>query len=63
MSGTNKKPSSVEPFAFTGEGYEQARAWLKATGNWEKLERELSTDGYTAVALANKLRAESEGQE
>ena len=47
-----------EPFELTGAGYLKARQWLKENNLLEVLEKEPSLDGYTTVALANKLYAD-----
>ena len=48
----------TEPFELTGAGYLKARQWLKENNLLEVLEKEPSLDGYTTVALANKLYAD-----
>lgn len=47
-----------EPFEPTGAGYLKAHQWLKENNLLEVLEKEPSLDGYTTVALANKLYAD-----
>lgn len=50
-----------EGFVITGQGEtdalicRKARCWLRLTGHLGKLDHELSTDGYTMVALAESL--------
>lgn len=44
------------PFEMTEKGYEEAVKFLKSIGKLKELEHELSTDGYTTVALANHHR-------
>ncbi len=44
-----------DKFEMTPEGFTAAHAYLKDTGRLGLLEKELSTDGYTCVALANHL--------
>ncbi len=52
-------PLGPEPetyvFEYTADGYILAKQWLRNTGNDHLIERELSTDGYTLVALAQSL--------
>ena len=48
----------TEPFELTGTGYLKAHQWLKENNLLEVLEKEPSLDGYTTVALANKLYAD-----
>ena len=48
----------TEPFELTGAGYLKAHQWLKENNLLEVLEKEPSLDGYTTVALANKLYAD-----
>lgn len=43
------------PFESTPAGYRRALAWLFHTGQLHRLDNENSTDGYTAVSLANRL--------
>lgn len=43
-------------FPYTPEGYKQAREWLKDNNKEHLIERELSTDGYSIVSLANHLK-------
>ena len=40
---------------MTKEGCEEAKKYLEETNQLHLLEHELSTDGYTLVALANSL--------
>ena len=42
-------------FEYTKKGCSQATKYLKKSGNYNLIEKELSTDGYTIVALANNL--------
>ena len=44
-------------FDLTAEGCEKATAYLTQSNQLHLLDRELSTDGYTLVALANRLFA------
>ena len=46
----------MSSFPFTPEGCANATAFLKDTNRYHLLERELSTDGWTLVALANALK-------
>lgn len=45
----------VGSFPLTADGYFEAVRWLKETGNYHKVEAEISMDGYTVVELANTL--------
>ena len=47
---------SLASFPLTPDGCAAAKAWLEKTGNFDKLEKEASTDGYTLVQLANNLQ-------
>ena len=42
-------------FKMTPAGYLAACIWLEEYHHTHKIEHELSTDGYTVVALANEL--------
>ena len=42
-------------FEMTPAGYLAACIWLEEYHHTHKIEHELSTDGYTVVALANEL--------
>ena len=42
-------------FDLTPEGYQKAKKWLEENNLLCELEKELSTDGYTLVNLANHL--------
>jgi hypothetical protein len=44
-----------QQFPLTQEGYLAAYQWLKENNLLQKLQHELSLDGYTTVELANKL--------
>lgn len=52
MNNINKKPLH---FPMTGDGYKKALQWLKDYNYENLIEKELSTDGFTIVALANFL--------
>ena len=38
------------------ENYEEALQYLKETGNEHLIEKELSIDGWTVIALANSVK-------
>jgi hypothetical protein len=44
-----------EKFPYTIKGCKDAKQWLKDIGSYHLLDRELSRDGWTIVALANRL--------
>jgi hypothetical protein len=47
---------------YTCEGYLEAEKYLKDTNQWYLVEKELSTDGYTIIALANSLKERHESK-
>ena len=52
-------PGNGDKFAMTQRGCFYAKEFLTASGNLDKLDKEQSTDGFTLVALANKLYSEN----
>ena len=44
-----------QSFKFTADGYAAAKMYLLSTNQYYLLDKELSLDGYTLVALANSL--------
>lgn len=42
-------------FEYTTQGYKLAVKFLKETNQYHLIEKELSVDGYTVVALANSI--------
>tara|TARA_B110000908_G_scaffold129956_1_gene152747 strand:+ start:432 stop:611 length:180 start_codon:yes stop_codon:yes gene_type:complete len=44
---------NTKPFAMTE--YSEAKSFLKVKGMSHLIEKELSTDGYTLIALANSI--------
>ena len=48
-------------FEYTEIGYKEAMEFLKETNNLHLIEKELSVDGYTIVALANNIKRSSDG--
>lgn len=47
-------------FPLTSIGCEEATEFLKSTGRLHLLNKELSTDGYTLIELANSLYEEDQ---
>jgi len=43
-------------FKFTVEGCTKAKKYLKETNQYHLVEKEKSADGWTVVALANRLK-------
>ena len=50
-------------FQYTKDGCKKALEYIRSIGKYELLEKELSTDGFTAVYLANTLRSMEQGDE
>lgn len=46
----------ADTFDLTSAGYVEAKQWLIDTKQLHLLEKELSKDGYSLVALANHLK-------
>ena len=44
-----------QSFRFTADGYAAAKIYLLSTNQYYLLDKELSTDGYTLITLANSL--------
>lgn len=42
-----------EKFAYTSEGFLEARDWLKQNGFWDESQKGFSTDGWSVVGFAN----------
>ena len=47
-------------FDFTTRGFDEAYKFLRDTGNLGLIDNELSTDGYTVVYLANRIKEQME---
>lgn len=47
--------AAQDVFELSPSGYEKAKAFLKENGLEDQIQKEQSTDGFTLVALANKL--------
>lgn len=55
-----KKREKEEDLPMTSEGYKAAKIYLKAIGETNAINNELSTDGYTLIHLANSFRNKRE---
>tara|TARA_R110000751_G_scaffold49686_16_gene110502 strand:+ start:1512 stop:1670 length:159 start_codon:yes stop_codon:yes gene_type:complete len=50
----------MSKFEMTREGYKEALAYLRDIKQEHLIEKQLSTDGFTVVALANSFYADNE---
>jgi hypothetical protein len=56
LDGSSILPRSTKiMFEYTKQGYKEAVKFLKETQQYHLVNKELSTDGYTVVALANSI--------
>ena len=55
----------MKPFPYTKEGYRDAKFYLQVVKRYQDIQKELSTDGFTLITMANEhiRRIEKEWEE